>query len=783
MKGRFAVRGALLLATVFVAGTLLTSAQAATNSTTVTTPDSPFYGGTFVSPVKPGEKMLVESDQLVYDYDRKTVAAVGHVRIYYGQYTLTADRVIYDEKSGKLVADGSVVLVDPKGTVFRSTHVDITANFRDAFVASLQVETPQRTFFSAESAERKSGTSITFVNGAYTACEPCAEQPQKPPLWNVRAAKIVVDQQEQTVAFTDARLEFLGTPVAYIPYFYIPDPAVKRKSGFLWPKTGYSDRLGFSASVPYFWALSPSSDITFTPAVYTRQGFLGEVEWRQRLRNGSYTLDVAGINQRNKGAFDASSSSYRDLRGGARTTGQFDINSRWQFGWDATLLSDRTFTRDYDVLSPENAELVSTAYLRGLGDRSYFDLHASAYQILTEPSAAPLSNPGKFNQGRQAYVTPSLDYRRVSNFMPAGGELTARSNLTALNRLSDDPVTINGNAYFSGTAGSAVRASQEFAWQRQNIGPGGQVVTPFAYVRGAAYFLDQNTAASTITGSATAFRGMPAAGIEWSYPLLVQSQTAMQIVEPKAQLILRPNEMAIGSLPNNDAQSLVYEVANLFDRDKFSGWDRSEGGGRLNLGVHYNAAFANGAAVDGTVGQSFQVFGQNSYAVADVAGVGPLSGLETRASDYVGALTLDTGVGPSVGVRGRMDQKTLTVNRAEVEATAALGPVTASAAYFYLRQNPNDLTSGPASVVHGAASVNLTENWRAFGSFAYDVARSAIASNSFGVAFDNSCLTFAVTYNETRKNYTDLLPDRQLNFRLELRTLGEGSVTANLNTL
>ena len=278
---------------------------------------------------------------------------------------------------------------------------------------------------------------------------------------------------------------------------------------------------------------------------------------------------------------------------------------------------------------------------------------------------------------------------------------------------------------------------------------------------------------------------MPAAGVEWSYPLLVASSAASQIFEPKAQLILRPNEVGIGTLPNNDAQSLVFEVANLFDRDKFSGWDRSEGGSRLNVGVHYNSTFINGAAVDGTFGQSFQVLGQNSYATADVADVGPTSGLQGQRSDYVGAVSLDTGLGPSVAARGRFDEKTLVVNRAELQATAALGPVTAAAAYFYLRQAPNsDLQiSGPASVVHGAASVNLSEYWRAFGSFAYDVAKSAVASNSLGVAFDNSCLTLAVTYSQTYRNYTDLAPDRAPNFRLELRTLGDASVNANLNAL
>jgi len=278
---------------------------------------------------------------------------------------------------------------------------------------------------------------------------------------------------------------------------------------------------------------------------------------------------------------------------------------------------------------------------------------------------------------------------------------------------------------------------------------------------------------------------MPAAGVEWSYPLLVASSEATQIIEPKAQLILRPNETAIGSLPNNDAQSLVFEVANLFDRDKFSGWDRDEGGSRLNVGVHYASSFANGAALEGTFGQSFQVLGQNSFAVADVANVGPMSGLDTRRSDYVGAIALDTGLGPSVSARGRFDEGTLAVNRAELQAVAALGPVTASAAYFYLRQTSNsDLgITGPSSVVHSAASINLSEYWRAFGSFAYDVAKSAIASNSLGLAFDNSCLTLAVTYSQTYKNYSDLAPDRALNFRIELRTLGDASSTANLNAL
>ena len=111
--------GALIALLVALAAN---SAPARAATSTVTTPSTPFYGPTLITPVKPGEKMLVESDQLVYDYDHKTVAAVGHVRIYYGQYTLQADRVTYNETTGRLVADGSVHLIDPTGNEFRSTR-------------------------------------------------------------------------------------------------------------------------------------------------------------------------------------------------------------------------------------------------------------------------------------------------------------------------------------------------------------------------------------------------------------------------------------------------------------------------------------------------------------------------------------------------------------------------------------------------------------------------------------------------------------------------------------
>ncbi|WP_164066471.1 LPS assembly protein LptD, partial [Serratia marcescens] len=78
-----------------------------------------------------------------------------------------------------------------------------------------------------------------------------------------------------------------------------------------------------------------------------------------------------------------------------------------------------------------------------------------------------------------------------------------------------------------------------------------------------------------------------------------------QTIEPVAQVIVRPNEQYIGKLPNEDAQSLVFDETNLFNVNKFSGWDRTEGGGRANVGIRGTTQFDRGGFVNFAFGQSY----------------------------------------------------------------------------------------------------------------------------------------------------------------------------------
>ncbi len=118
----------------------------------------------------------------------------------------------------------------------------------------------------------------------------------------------------------------------------------------------------------------------------------------------------------------------------------------------------------------------------------------------------------------------------------------------------------------------------------------------------------------------------------YRFPFVASLGTSgTQVLEPIAQIIARPERDAHRQLPNEDAQSLVFDDTSIFDWDKFSGYDRAEGGVRANVGAQYTLTGADGFYANALVGQSFQLAGRNSFRQGDLVNAGRDSGLESSA--------------------------------------------------------------------------------------------------------------------------------------------------------
>jgi LPS-assembly protein len=759
--------------------------------------------------------MLVQADEMKYDYSNNTVSAVGHVQIYYGGSTVEADQVIYDQKTKRLRAEGNARLTEPNGRITYGQVINLTDDYRDGFVDSLRLESPDDTRMAAVRADRAHGKYEVMQDGIYTACEPCKDDPKKPPEWQIKALRIIHDDNEKMLYFENASVDFFGLPVAYFPFLSTPDTTVKRKSGFLFPSLSTSTAYGVGVETPYYFNLAPDYDLTLYPLFTSKQGALVEAEWNQRLLNGSYSIRAAGIYQLDPSFFASEygqgAAQTQNFRGTVLTAGQFNITNQWVWGWTGVLVTDPTFITDYGLgrfngvnLDPFKTgtsvsdEGVSQLYLVGRGDRSYFDMRTiyyTGYSELDQESQLPI-------------VAPVLDYSRVLPNQVAGGELSYKLNVTSLSReqASYDPISeaaVNNNICANGTAETAdpallnkdncllrgipgvyTRASAEVDWRRTIITDNGQMITPFMQLRGDVASVDvanQPGVSNYITpGDSELARFMPAVGVEYRYPFIDVEPWGTQTIEPIGQLILRPNETDIGQFPNEDAQSLVFDDTNLFSIDKFSGWDRVEGGGRLNAGMQYTAQFNQAGTVNALFGQSYQLYGLNSYTVGDITNTGLDSGLDKPISDYVGRISYQPNSTYMFLARARFDEATFEMERFELEMKAnydrlglnfLYGDYAAQPALGFLNRREGFLAG---------ASFKITSNWVVLGSVAYDLIANQFNSTRFGVGYVDDCFMLAANYitGYVYNGTSNPIPNTGFMMEFSLRTLGPNVLTA-----
>jgi len=720
-------------------------------------------------------QMLVQAVEVDYDYNNNRVSAVGNVQMFYNGTSVEADKVVYDQKTKRLYAEGNIRMTDADGKITYANTMDLSDDYRDGFVDSLRVDTADSTRMAATRADRSSGNYTVFENGVYTACAPCADDPKKPPLWQVKGARIIHDQTEKMLYFETAQLEFFGVPVAYMPYFSTPDPTVKRKSGFLMP--GYfpgTAATGFGMEAPYYWAIAPDYDATITPRIMTRQGVMMQGEFRQRLIDGAYQIRAYGIDQLDPGAF-AGQPGDRQFRGGIDTKGQFAPNDKWVWGWDGVVLTDYAFFNDYRLAQYRDpmssflslpTEAISQLYLTGVGNRSFFDLRSIYY----------LSYSG--NQQQVPVVYPVFDYSNVFNYPILGGEVSYKTNFTNLTRNDAvfDPITTlastNGlctltsadplartpsQCLLRGFPGTYTRLSVEGQWRRSFTDSVGEIWTPFVSFRADAINADVSNQPGVSNflpvGDTQAIRPMPTVGLEYRYPFINVQPWGSTTVEPIAQVIIRPNETYAGQLPNEDAQSLVYDASNLFSVDKFSGYDRVEGGGRANVGVQSTTQFDQGGAVKAVFGQSYQLFGLNSYSVKDATNTGLDSGLAKVYSDYVSSVSYSPNRTYTFSVRSRMDEQTWNIQRFEAEAKANFDRWSIGVIYGNYAPQPQlgYLSRREGLLANG--SVKIAANWVATGAARWDLVNNNINQYVVGAGYVDDCFVLAANY-VTSYNYS-----------------------------
>jgi LPS-assembly protein len=226
---------------------------------------------------------------------------------------------------------------------------------------------------------------------------------------------------------------------------------------------------------------------------------------------------------------------------------------------------------------------------------------------------------------------------------------------------------------------------------------------------------------------------------------------------------------------------MVFDASNLFAVDKFSGYDRVEGGGRANVGVQATTQFDRGGSVNVLFGQSYQMFGLNSYAVSDLTNTGLASGLQNTRSDYVARVNYSPNRTYTISTRARVDEATLEVNRFEAEGRASFDRWSVSLLYGNYAAQPQlgYLTSREGLL--GSGSIKLAANWVVTGAARWDLEANKLNQYVVGAGYVDDCFVLAANYVTSYRYSAGTTPpvlSHAFMFQIGLRTIATTASSA-----
>ena len=609
-----------------------------------------------------------------------------------GNRELGADRGRYDRESGEFAATGNVEFRDPdtwvRGKVASYNATTGLFSIEGAEYELLTV--PARG--SAERIALEATRELSLTDITYTSCARGKDD------WLLHAGSLRVNRETGTATARNARLEFKGVPILYLPYLTYPVDN-RRKSGLLLPDIGNSSQRGIEFALPYYFNLAPNYDATITPAYLSRRGVEASGEFRYLLGATSGFV---------RGAFLPNDAIANQDRGELSWFNQSRLPAGWRSTIDFTNVSDSAY---YEDLSSSLAT-TSQTHLRRRADFELFNetwftrLRVEDYKTLVEPinpEDDPEDDPEPYRR------LPELSINGQWPNAPFGFELGLASNATYFDR--DSGVTglrthllpeVSLPLQFHSLSVVPYVGLDYTAYNLRNVQTGGDT-SPGRTV--PIYSLDVRTQLERVWGN----------GGRW-----------LQTLEPRAQFVRVPFEDQ-RDLPVFDTIEPDFNLVQLFRRNRYVGLDRLGDTDQLNLGVTTRLIRTKDGSqfLTGTIGKT-QYFSSRDVVL-------PLEMPRTESSsDYVAEL------GMNVNDQWNMDLG-LQWNSGESRAELAEARVLFKPDDYRVLNLSYRFRRGSVREIDLAGAWPLTDRWSVVGRFDYSLFDDQLLERFVGLDYATCC--------------------------------------------
>ena len=640
--------------------------------------------------------------------------------------TITATKIEYDVKTESIKTSGNTEIVNASGQRLTLTDSYITQQGEELSGDDIKLWLGHHVYIESDNITRKGDLTIAR-RATFTACDDCDAYGDA---WEISTYKIIHDMETRMLKFYSPVLRTYDIPIMWLPYFEMPDPAVKYKTGFLTPDFASTNKMGTQINVPVYISLSDTHDMTVTLSYLTQENPLFQLEHRLNAEHGEF---------RTQGSFTHN-------RAGENRWHIFndDVIELGEYARATIFLeraSDKTYLQKYGFYN-DQPYLDSGAKLELFGQSSYVVADAHIFQELRETNRRFTAPDGN--------ILPNI--RAVHQTAPLFGETYAT--------FGADILGISGD----GTAaqrmiGDARLTTPWTLW-------GGNRLTASVSARYDLYHFDNTEMVDGDVFSGVKNRFLPSGYVEWGLPLFRPTDTWTQILEPRVRLTMMRHLDNEEFAKSNDSAGTILTDTTLFSDNRFSGLDLWENGTYADYGMRW-------AAFD-TTGQTVEVFLGQSYDFTDRPAIDLNSGFHNGLSDYVGRVSYNNAKWLNVASRFRLNQENLSLRHLETSAYIGSSRNFLNIGHIWSQHLSEDETeNNDINEAIIGAGIQLTNRWSVRWSAIYNMEMGEFQRHTGGFFYSHPCYYLSVQYRRDNTIKEDYVGTTTFQFRFGMAINGQ----------
>ncbi len=534
---------------------LLTSAVAQGEEPTWAQCEQPAEVGYLPAESSNAETALeVDADEVVLE--RADVSSfTGNVEMRQNGQTLTTEHATYNKTTGEIIADGNVTI--------RDSDIILEAEQGAWSLKADGGSLDNATYYMRETRGRgeaahidREGDHRTDLSEAtYTTC------PEGSSAWQLSADNVSLDHESAVGVARNVVVKVGNWPVLYTPYMSFPLDD-ERKSGFLSPSIGNSNKTGFDLSTPYYWNIAPDRDATITPRWMSDRGLMLQGQFR-------YLFSA------NYGQFDAAYLASDNQSADGRDENPYHNEDRKQFSWqhNGRLASRWTSYVDYNYVSDKD-------YLEDFGNTLSF---ASTTHLNRQLQLGYGGQHWRFTGNLQGYqsLTNVIDpYQRLPQLLLLGHYPNQAMGLNY--DLRAEYVDFDHDEKVTGQ-----RIDIEPAISLPLTAAAG-FIKPRIALRHTRYELDDLALGGLTSAQKSPTRTLPIlsvdSGLFFERDMMWRGRGFIQTLEPRVYYLYIP-ERDQSDIPLFDTNERTFNMGQLFTQNRFVGGDRVGDANQLSIGL------------------------------------------------------------------------------------------------------------------------------------------------------------------------------------------------------